>query len=108
MTVMFLSILVGIGFMRSRLEKASATMSDRGFVTLVVFALMLPALIAGPLIHRAATFPWIECVAVFAATVGVSCTPLLIAQLIHRMRTGKWWTSASSLIDDSPEKSTAR
>lgn len=95
--IVFLSILIGIGFARSRPKGAVATSIDRVFVGLVVLAVMLPALIAGLLTQRSPAVPWGECAAIFVATVGVSCAPLGIAQLIHRIQLGKWRTSKSSL-----------
>lgn len=89
------AMLVVVGFIRSRPRESSTTLVDRLFVGLVVFGALLPAAIAGPLMQRSSTAPWIECVALFLATVVVGFSPFAVAQLLYRLRVGRWWTSAA-------------
>lgn len=89
------AMLVVVGFIRSRPRESPTTLVDRLFVGLVVFGALLPAAIAGPLMQRSSTAPWIECVALFLATVVVGFSPFAVAQLLYRLRVGRWWTSAA-------------
>lgn len=91
--IVFLAILISIGFTRSRPPRSPISSIDRLFVALVVFAALLPACVAGPLMQRSSAVPWAECVAFFVATVFAGFAPLLVAQLVHRWHFGRWWAS---------------
>ncbi len=93
--IVLLAVLIAVGFIRARPKSATVSSIDRLFVGLVVFAVMLPAVIAGPLLQRSSSVPWTECTMFFVATIAVSCFPLCVAQFAHRYRVGRWWTSSS-------------
>lgn len=90
--IVFFAMLIVVSFIRSRPRESPTTMVDRLFVGLVVFGAMLPAGIAGPLMQRSTTTPWIECVAFLVATVVVGFSPFAVAQVVYRLRVGRWWT----------------
>lgn len=89
------AMLIVVGFIRSRPRGSLTTLADRLFVGLVVFGALLPAAIAGPLMQRTSTAPWIECIALFLATVVVGFSPFAVAQVVYRLRVGRWWTSTA-------------
>ena len=90
--IVFFAILIVIGFIRSRPKESPTTLVDRLFVGMVVFGAMLPAAIAGPLMQRSSSAPWVECVTIFLATVVVGFSPFVVAQVVYRLRVGRWWT----------------
>jgi len=89
------AMLIGIGFSRSRPQGSVTMLVDRLFVGLVVFGVMLPSAIAGPLMQRSSIVPWIECVAFLVATLVVGFVPFAVAQVVYRLRVGQWWKSTA-------------